>query len=1329
MGDLLPRQFEFHPKRDLMAVGTCGGRVAVVNTVANRVIGDARLRGSSPVLSLCWLRRHPLLLLATSGQGLSSLVRADLNASEPTVKIEHNFKAIKGVSSAGVNCTDTHYATSGTTKSLYVVDITKNQICLEYKNAHQEHVNICRFANGFPHLFLTCSLDQTVKLWDLRCRRKAWTRRVGVPCVNVCFSDDDRNYLVSGCSNHVAQFGLSDPKRSEGLKLALPTIVGERCYTRAYYLGAAGSTIVSGNSSCDGLYVSDAQNGALLASHRLFHGRRHPSLYVQSLRGHPTRKNMAAVLVCYRYAPEPYEIVTLDFGRDALGRRLPRPPAPRSSLSKLAKDILTGATSGEAALDVKRRADSQGQGQDSLMSLEEETLPQALVHRQLNSRVTLVTRGSTPATAPLRCDYAILAARWPWLRSSRSSTLRRVGGGGQKSGGCEYVLALPDLDASTARVLVVFFCTGELELGGGAQSGETPREVVAEAVFCACADDRYALPALRALVEAWFETVVLDLESLPRVKAAARRMCSARLLAVVEDAGRRTCGGRWVGHAAPSEPKERELGGRAVAATFRVHEEAAAGEAKRKRTEMPMGFRGHTLTQVGPRGLGYLLGGVHLGDGTETLVDLRVVPVVDVKARRWHLLPTRPADIKPSAHAPKGGARYPSAFCSHASCACNDAIYTFGGVVDTKYSDALWALHLAAMSWECVRPGKGSLTPPERALHSLVADGKGRLWLYGGRASGGLIRDDLWRFTVSTRLWEAVDPRTSERFPQLPDGRFGHTCTYLRQSGLLVLVGGVTRSDTVPCAEGERRNPCVETWAFSLAEERWMPVTTSKSPPARFHHAAMPLQSGRGIVIVGGADLRRRGKVLADVWTLTRSTSGQWHWQEGFCRGATLSISRYFHSVLRVAKDTPAPPPDNLRELEALYKGDSKQMEARTSLAVVGGLGANAVPKPSIVKLDPKTVRWEPIEMRADRGLSQGIPSCSPLACTLSSDLELGYRVVMPCDADNVDSKCQDPFVAPTDWVRLISGDGGMVECRRSVLMWRSTYFERMFHSGMQESSSAAIQCSGVGLAALVCLVHYLYCGDIPRPAVEEKDSQQPWSFTLRNKTFGNAKKSDRAQEESFEGKVRRSGGLDRQSRDKLKKKSLGFAVTTRKFYLNRAKDDGTGSGSRRSAPRGAVAAEPLAGIDDSKVGALPRDGASKQKTRVGAADILVVADRYGLEGLQKLAESELIPQLTLANAQTYYEFAQIYHCRLLSDAALHVLVREYVNKASILAQRRAQSLVRNGTSRAGEPKPRSARTGPFALQVDVSVASSLPSDLLSLVKKCAKTLLPPESE
>ena len=83
--------------------------------------------------------------------------------------------------------------------------------------------------------------------------------------------------------------------------------MGERCYTRAYYLGAAGSTIVSGNSSCDGLYVSDAQNGVLLASHRLFHGRRHPSLYVQSLRGHPTRKNMAAVLVCYR-RPEPYEV-------------------------------------------------------------------------------------------------------------------------------------------------------------------------------------------------------------------------------------------------------------------------------------------------------------------------------------------------------------------------------------------------------------------------------------------------------------------------------------------------------------------------------------------------------------------------------------------------------------------------------------------------------------------------------------------------------------------------------------------------------------------------------------------------------------------------------------------------------------------------------------------------------------------------------------------------------------------------------------------------------------------------------------------------------------
>jgi hypothetical protein len=55
-----------------------------------------------------------------------------------------------------------------------------------YENIHEDHINISRFANHLPNILLTCSFDNTVKLWDNR-SASLCCLLFAVYCLLVCY--------------------------------------------------------------------------------------------------------------------------------------------------------------------------------------------------------------------------------------------------------------------------------------------------------------------------------------------------------------------------------------------------------------------------------------------------------------------------------------------------------------------------------------------------------------------------------------------------------------------------------------------------------------------------------------------------------------------------------------------------------------------------------------------------------------------------------------------------------------------------------------------------------------------------------------------------------------------------------------------------------------------------------------------------------------------------------------------------------------------------------------------------------------------------------------
>ena len=154
-----------------------------------------------------------------------------------------------------------------------------------------------------------------------------------------------------------------------------------------------------------------------------------------------------------------------------------------------------------------------------------------------------------------------------------------------------------------------------------------------------------------------------------------------------------------------------------------------------------------------------------------------------------------------------------------------------------RYPDT-WAFHIDSLQWS----NQSTFPHPlERCLHtSDFAENRRRLFLYGGQRGGTPYLEDLWSLNVDTFEWEQLTP------DKRPYGRHFSSMVY-DGSGNLYVFGGKT-SDIMATQDGAKN----DLWRFSFDTNTWEQLLPLDPPAIRYGHTAIFARSRKSMIIVGG---------------------------------------------------------------------------------------------------------------------------------------------------------------------------------------------------------------------------------------------------------------------------------------------------------------------------------------------------------------------------------------------------------------------------------------------------------------------------------------------
>lgn len=115
------------------------------------------------------------------------------------------FDDFEQLTSVHINSTDDRCLTSGYSKKVAIYDIGTGQRLHLFNDLHREPINVAKFSNHSPNLFVTSSFDRDIKMWDSRQKplQPCYTTSSSRGNVMVIFSPDDLYLLVSAIDNEV----------------------------------------------------------------------------------------------------------------------------------------------------------------------------------------------------------------------------------------------------------------------------------------------------------------------------------------------------------------------------------------------------------------------------------------------------------------------------------------------------------------------------------------------------------------------------------------------------------------------------------------------------------------------------------------------------------------------------------------------------------------------------------------------------------------------------------------------------------------------------------------------------------------------------------------------------------------------------------------------------------------------------------------------------------------------------------------------------------------------------------------------------------------------
>lgn len=136
--------------------------------------------------------------------------------------------------------------------------------------------------------------------------------------------------------------------------------------------------------------------------------------------------------------------------------------------------------------------------------------------------------------------------------------------------------------------------------------------------------------------------------------------------------------------------------------------------------------------------------------------------------------------------------------------------------------------------------------------HSLVADKRGSLWMFGGYSLSHGPLNDIRQFDTKNNTWMqvTVDSTPEARMPQ---GRYFHGSDILHTRQIIFIYGGLTGA-----GKGHSNNVLGDFWFFSLVNQRWEEVVASNQStlnPPPLAGVTMTLikdAEHEGLLLVGG---------------------------------------------------------------------------------------------------------------------------------------------------------------------------------------------------------------------------------------------------------------------------------------------------------------------------------------------------------------------------------------------------------------------------------------------------------------------------------------------
>lgn len=136
--------------------------------------------------------------------------------------------------------------------------------------------------------------------------------------------------------------------------------------------------------------------------------------------------------------------------------------------------------------------------------------------------------------------------------------------------------------------------------------------------------------------------------------------------------------------------------------------------------------------------------------------------------------------------------------------------------------------------------------------HSVVADRRGSLWMFGGYSLSNGPLNDIRLFDTRNNTWIPVTV-DSTRDVNMPQGRYFHAAEIVHTTQDIYVYGGLAEKEHVT---GLSRNVLNDFWKFSLKNQRWTDIKNEKSPPPLAGHT-LTLHRGlssesENLVLIGG---------------------------------------------------------------------------------------------------------------------------------------------------------------------------------------------------------------------------------------------------------------------------------------------------------------------------------------------------------------------------------------------------------------------------------------------------------------------------------------------